>query len=71
MRHWRLVLSVRLYSIGLSVLSAALPASAGQFTKLVVFGDSLSDMGAVFALTQGPECRQLRGMAAFRTGRPC
>ncbi|MGH7344279.1 MAG: SGNH/GDSL hydrolase family protein [Candidatus Rokuibacteriota bacterium] len=49
----RLFRSVQLCSIVLSVLLAALPASAGQFTKLVVFGDSLSDTGAVFTLTQG------------------
>lgn len=53
MMRSRLLRSVQLCSIVLSVLLAALPASAGQFTKLVVFGDSLSDTGAVFAVTQG------------------
>lgn len=45
--------SALLCALVLSVLSAARPASAGPFTKLVVFGDSLSDTGAVFAVTQG------------------
>jgi outer membrane lipase/esterase len=36
-----------------SMLSAAPAAWAGQFTKLVVLGDSLSDTGNVFAATQG------------------
>jgi phospholipase/lecithinase/hemolysin len=49
----RLLRSVQVCSIVLSVLLAAPPASAGQLSKLVVFGDSLSDTGAVFAATQG------------------
>ena len=48
------VINVLLFcSVVLSILSAPAPAAAGRFTKLVVFGDSLSDTGAVFALTQG------------------
>jgi outer membrane lipase/esterase len=30
-----------------------MPAAAGHFTRLIVFGDSLSDTGAVFAVTHG------------------
>jgi outer membrane lipase/esterase len=53
MMRSRLLRSVQLCALVLTVLSAALPASARQLTKLVVFGDSLSDTGAVFAVTQG------------------
>ena len=41
------------FALLMSLLSAAPPADAGQFTKLVVFGDSLSDTGNVFAVTHG------------------
>lgn len=49
----RLLRPVQLCLLVLSILSTALPAAAGQFTRLVVLGDSLSDTGAVFAVTHG------------------
>lgn len=45
--------SVLLCSLVLSMLFVASPASAGQFTKLVVLGDSLSDTGNMLAVTSG------------------
>lgn len=53
MKPSRLLRSVLCCSLALSMLSAALPASAGQFTTLVVLGDSLSDTGNVLTLTFG------------------
>jgi len=53
MRRSRLVRPVQLCLLVLSILSTALPAAAGHFTRLVVLGDSLSDTGAVFAVTHG------------------
>ena len=53
MNRSRLLSSVQFCVLVLLVLSSALPAAAGQFARLVVFGDSLSDTGAVFAVTQG------------------
>lgn len=49
----RLLRSLLFCSLVLWMLSATRPASAGHFTKLVVFGDSLSDTGNVFAVTLG------------------
>lgn len=40
-------------SLVVLLLLAPVSSSAGQFTKLVVFGDSLSDTGNVFAVTLG------------------
>ncbi len=37
----------------LVLVLASVPAAAGQFTKLVVLGDSLSDTGNLFAATSG------------------
>ena len=53
MKRSRLLSSVQFCVLALLVLSTALPATAGHFARLVVFGDSLSDTGAVFAVTQG------------------
>src|SRR5262245_66682583 len=53
MARARVLRSVQLCLLVLSILSTALPAAAGQFTTLVVLGDSLSDTGAVFAVTHG------------------
>src|SRR5439155_21476778 len=53
MMRSRLFRSLLLCSIVLSLVSAVQHASAGQFTKLVVFGDSLSDTGNVYAVTAG------------------
>jgi outer membrane lipase/esterase len=53
MMRSRLLRSVQLSLIALFLLSTAMPAAAGHFTKLIVFGDSLSDTGAVFAVTHG------------------
>jgi outer membrane lipase/esterase len=53
MTRSRLLRSIQLGLLVLSILSSALPAAAGHFTRLVVLGDSLSDTGAVFAVTLG------------------
>ena len=53
MKRSRLLSSVQFCVLVLLVLSTAVPAAAGHFARLVVFGDSLSDTGAVFAVTQG------------------
>jgi phospholipase/lecithinase/hemolysin len=53
MKRSRLVRAVLVFSFTLWVASSTLPASAGQFTKLVVLGDSLSDTGNLFAATGG------------------
>ena len=53
MKRSRLLSSVQFCVLVLLVLSTAVPAVAGHFARLVAFGDSLSDTGAVFAVTQG------------------
>lgn len=53
MTRSRLLRSIQLCSLVLFILSTALPAAASHFTGLVVLGDSLSDTGAVFAVTHG------------------
>lgn len=53
MRRSRPFHTLLVCTIVLSVVCAALPASAGQFTNLVVFGDSLSDTGNMLAATGG------------------
>jgi len=53
MTRSRLLRPIQLCLLALSILSTALPAPAGHFTRLVVLGDSLSDTGAVFAVTHG------------------
>src|SRR5262245_39269890 len=53
MTRSRLLRPIQLCLLALCILSTALPAAAGHFTRLVVLGDSLSDTGAVFAVTQG------------------
>jgi outer membrane lipase/esterase len=53
MKRSRLLRSVQFWLLALSLLCATMPAAAGQFTRLVVLGDSLSDTGAISAMTQG------------------
>src|SRR4051812_8541313 len=53
MKRSRLLGSALLCSFVLWLASPTFPASAGQFTKLVVLGDSLSDTGNLFAATGG------------------
>lgn len=54
MARARLLRSVLVCSlVVLSMFGAALPAAAGQFTQLVVFGDSLSDTGRMFVRSGG------------------
>lgn len=53
MTRSRLLRPIQLCLLVVSVLFSALPATASHFTSLIVFGDSLSDTGAVFAVTQG------------------
>src|SRR5262245_14375354 len=53
MMRSRLFRALALFTVVLSLVLAARYASAGQFTKLVVFGDSLSDTGSVYAVTAG------------------
>ena len=42
-----------LLAFALTIVLTATPASAGRFSSLVVFGDSLSDVGEAFAITGG------------------
>lgn len=51
MKRSRLLRAVLVCSFTLWLASSTLPASAGQFTKLVVLGDSLSDTGNLFEAT--------------------
>ena len=53
MKRSRLFRSLLVCSVVLSITAVAQHASARQFTKLVVLGDSLSDTGNVYAATVG------------------
>ena len=64
----RLLRSAMLCCLILSLLAVWQPASAGQFTKLVVLGDSLSDTGNLFALTGGAVPRPPYDAGRFSNG---
>ncbi len=45
--------SVRFFVVFMMLFCFVLPAHAGNFKNVVVFGDSLSDSGNIFSITQG------------------